>query len=368
MYSTMCGTINDKTPYFNIKTTSIIKGIALIMMFIHHFYTFPSWWIEGTSYPIMEVLADYIRLPMNICVSLFCFLTGYFYFFNEKRNYKYSLKKISDILVSYWFVFIPCAIIAAVFIHYDYSWIGLIEEGFALVRPTMYFCWYVIFYIVFMLILPLLTKIMTKNIYLDLGISFVFIPLALRILLNFVNVQIVIDIINDMVSWFPTVLFGYIFACYAFFEKMERLNKRAIKNKVVNTIVMFFIAIVVPMGRYFEPCFIISFSRIPYIKVSMDIVYTPLFIYAIANICKSITIKPIEFILSKIGEYSLLMWFVSCIFFGNCGEIFKPILYWPINPILVIIWGLVICFGISFVLDLGIKPINKLKNKLIFKK
>ena len=62
---------NNNLPYFDRNTTNIIKGIALIMMFIHHFYTIPGWWVEGISYPLIEKFTLYFCMPSKLCVSTF---------------------------------------------------------------------------------------------------------------------------------------------------------------------------------------------------------------------------------------------------------------------------------------------------------
>ena len=42
---------NKDEAYINKENTLAIKGIALILMFIHHFFTFPNWIISGASFP-----------------------------------------------------------------------------------------------------------------------------------------------------------------------------------------------------------------------------------------------------------------------------------------------------------------------------
>lgn len=61
------------------RDSDIIKGIAIVLMFIHHFFCFPAWYIEGISYPQLAEFAEFFRFPTRICVSLFAFLTGYAY-------------------------------------------------------------------------------------------------------------------------------------------------------------------------------------------------------------------------------------------------------------------------------------------------
>ena len=148
------------TPFFDKSTTLVIKGIALIMMFIHHFFTFPSVWIDGTSYPLLEKLAPFLCSPTKLCVSIFCFLSGYCYYFSKEKSIRHSLIKISDLFIAYWLVFIIFALLAKFCVGYVYSIEGILLEAFALSLPTMRYCWYVYFYVLFMLALPLITKIM----------------------------------------------------------------------------------------------------------------------------------------------------------------------------------------------------------------
>lgn len=67
-----------KTSYLDRPISDAIKGIALIFMFIHHFFTFPEWYVSGISYPELSLFARLFCWPLKICVSVFAFLTGYF--------------------------------------------------------------------------------------------------------------------------------------------------------------------------------------------------------------------------------------------------------------------------------------------------
>lgn len=352
-------------PFFDRDTTSIIKGVALVMMFVHHFFTFPNWWVEGISYPLMEKLAPYFCQPLKLCVPIFCFITGYFYHFNKNKSYKYSIRKITDILISYWTVFFLLAVIAAVFAKYHYTFLDFIAECFALKRPTMFFCWYVSFYVIFMLLLPLIAKIMTKGIHFDLFFSLIFIPIIFRVIGRFVHNSIILELIADQKIWLPCVLIGYVFGKYGFFEKIRAYQSRNCKNQKVNIVLMVIVALCVPFGRIGASSLSLKFEHFPALSISMDVIYAPIFIYAVAYICNAIDIRALKTALIHVGKYSMLMWFVSCIFFDNCKGIFQPILYFPHNPVLVTIWGLIMCFSASFLLDKTIKKVQNRKDRLL---
>ena len=101
----------EKKNYLTYNDTAFIKGIALIFMFIHHFFAYPSWYIEGIRYPSLVNLAEIFKHPFN-SVSLFAFLTGYTYYYTKKKDMKYSLKKILDIFIPYVLIYIVFLIIA----------------------------------------------------------------------------------------------------------------------------------------------------------------------------------------------------------------------------------------------------------------
>lgn len=75
------------------------------------------------------------------------------------------------------------------------------------------------------------------------------------------------------------------------------------------------------------------------------------------TIIEHIQYKSIKIIFMKIGDKSLLMWFVHCAFFGVTKVVFQPILYAPKWPVLVLLWGLLICYIVSRGIDCVVKRI-----------
>ena len=67
-----------------------------------------------------------------------------------------------------------------------------------------------------------------------------------------------------------------------------------------------------------------------------------------------------------IGKYSMYMWYLHCIFFNNAQDFFKPILYAPRFPVLVLLWGLVLGGTLAWLLDKPASRINTLKSKIMF--
>lgn len=90
------------------KMTQNIKGIAILIMLMHHFIVIP---INCTEFPYIINLFGYF---CKICVAIYALLSGYGYFFAKEKTVKYGLKKIWGLLKIYWLslftLFIPAAI------------------------------------------------------------------------------------------------------------------------------------------------------------------------------------------------------------------------------------------------------------------
>lgn len=356
------------TSYINRETTKILKGIALIFMFIHHFFTWPDWYVEGISYPSLTGFAEIFRNPFKMCVPVFAFLTGYFYSYCKTPDYKYSLKKILNLLVSYWIIYIPFLLIAIFIGTYTFDWKNFALELSALNRPIMVFCWYVCFYCVSMLLLPLLRPLLSdtpgKAVFWG-----ILLPVALTTaLLKTTDDTLIMNIFINLRQSFPCITMGYICAHYSSFEKMQNTYSSKIKKTWLRFVLWMLLAGLAFMGRYYMPSF--SIGSIAFLRenlalpFNMDIFYAPVFVYALVNMIQTIPQNFIFKILSVIGKYSLQMWFVSCIFFSKYTKaVFQPILYLPHNPILVLLWGLLICLVFSVLADIPVKYIYALTRR-----
>lgn len=82
-----------------------IKGVAIILMIIHHSFGFPNYYIVGIRYANLEGIAGFIRAVTKICVPIFVFLTGQGYYLHKDFSLSHSVKKVTQSLISYWIVF-----------------------------------------------------------------------------------------------------------------------------------------------------------------------------------------------------------------------------------------------------------------------
>lgn len=338
---------SDNISFIKRDETNIIKGIALILMFYHHFFTIPDYWIDSVSVLYSADIAEMFSASFKICVPIFAFLTGYFYFFS-KKTYRYSIRKISDLYINYIVVFLLLMFAAILLNVYKFSIVMFLAEATALVRPNMYHCWYVLFYAIAMLLMPIYAKISQKSDMLAFSI-FAVIPLFLNSIIGMLDLKIssTLSDIFDYFLWLPCISSGFCFAKYNIFEKLSMAVKT--KYKSLNVLIY------------------ISFIIIPFIAMyygGFSFICAPLFVFGILSIVKLIRYKRIFAPISVIGKYSVLMWFLHCIFANPCKYFTQPILYYPKNQVLVLIWGLVMCLAVAFVIKFPIDFVIKLKNRI----
>lgn len=340
--------------FIDREYSNVIKGIALLLMFIHHFFTFPdTFFIKNLNVPDLQYFAEIFNEPTKICVSIFAFITGYFYFFTKRKSFRYSLKKASDLYVNYLVVFIFLFLLALFLGFYEFNIKDIILEVLLLNRPVMLFCWYVPFYILTIFILPLYSKISKKSSVLAILIGLIF-PFVYNALYDSIQSNLSIGYLKyffntiSYIKWFPCVASGYYFAQEELFFKLDICYS---KHKPIRCII-YFTFIIIPF-----------FARAK--NADFDFIFAPLFVFGLVKLLQLLPSVRILYPISCIGKYSLLMWFLHCTFFNVSKEFTQPILYYPYNPILVLLWGIVLTLAVSFVISFPINAINRIKNKLL---
>lgn len=339
--------------YIERQYTNAIKGFALILMFVHHFFCFPDRLVDGIEYSNIYSFAYIFHDITNVCVCLFAFLTGYFYYFTKKKTFKYSVRKASDIYINYLFVLVLFLVLDVFLNCYKITAKGLLLELLILDKPNMEFCWYVLFYIMTIFILPLFDRVAKKSsvFAFSLGIVMPFLVVyfvnIIKESTNIGSLDLLFDAIK-FISWFPCVASGYVFAKDGLFYKLDVMKNKKTFSKIALSILF----VIIPM-----------LARCA--NESFDFVYAPLIICGLLNLLRFIKSEKVLFPISIIGKYSLLMWFLHSVFFNVSKEYTQPVLFYPHNPILVLLWGLVLTLVVSFVISFLINAINKIKNKLL---
>lgn len=339
---------------FNTQISTAIKGFALLLMIIHHCFGFPDWYVNSINYSGTTILgssiADWTNTSCKICLGLFAFISGWAYSYKKDFAFNYSVKKIINILKYYWIIlfliFLPIAIH---FSGYTPTVTDIIENIFSLNNNLVCFAWYVHFYIISMLILPLLVKLTNENKVFNITFP-ILCCVAIYNIANAIHISNAPYIMSDIAEsafWFPCIWIGYCCHKYDFFSILDKTIKH--KSIIVN-----FIVILLILG--------IRIQLQNFHNLNLDIIYTPIVIFELVNIfskLNSVVTNSFMFL----GHQSLNIWFLHSIFFSYATkEIFQPIAYIPKNPVLVVIWVILLCIPFSLVTNFIINLINKLIN------
>lgn len=346
--------INRKC-YFDQEMTAIIKGILLILMFVLHFFCFPEWYVKGVEYPNLLWLERF-QGHFQICIAGFTFLTGYLYYFVNEKNFRYVIKKWKDILIPYWFVLGVIFLIAYLTNTYSGNIQTFILELFALERPVMFFCWYVSYYLIMILALWLLVRFI-KNDFVKWLSALLGAYILYWFCAHFIQIDWLLSTMEKFSVYFPMTVTGYLCSKRKWFENLE---KHMESKKIICLILLIVIVFMEPSWLYKIKIENILFELV---RKCIRIISIPVFIYGLIEIVRKVHSKVVLYILNTMGRYSMLMWFVHGIFFNCSKEIFQRILYLPKNPVLVLSWGLVLCWELSSIFDFVLKKLNYSMNR-----
>ena len=106
---------SKKNNIFNIEYTFLIKGIAILILLLHHLF------YENINLQIGTFnLSGLVVQLTKVCVTVFTILSGYgmtkSYERSQKKNFEFVAEHIKKLIISYWWVYVP-ALILSFFIH-----------------------------------------------------------------------------------------------------------------------------------------------------------------------------------------------------------------------------------------------------------
>ena len=340
-------------PYFDRTMTLYIKGIALLCMLVHHFFTFPERYLPGIEYPYMELFARIFQTPTRICVSVFAFLTGYFYYFSKKKTLTYSLKKDYQLLISYWVAFLMLLGLS-VLGGYQPQLKDILLEMLTFRKDIMVDSWYVQFYLLAMLMLPFAVRLVPKK-----GAVSYLVGLGMPVLVFTFLAEFAPDglarILQTQRQWFTSIMSGYLAAqndlFTGFFDPVRDRFSKDWKKSIFGLTLM---AVAMILRRFFiHGIFgVVFLTRTITFQLYLDVIYAPLFVYGTVTFLQHLHLpKWIGIPLSSIGKLSLPMWFAHGLFFGVAKELYQPIVFFPRFPLAVLIWGAVLSYGLAWCMD-----------------
>ncbi len=339
-----------KTFSFTKDYTEMIKGVAILLMLVHHLFGFPDWYVDEVSYIGLPLRVNTIEYTIgqfgHICVAIFAFITGYGIFFSYKKGgiVKNSFKKGISFLVCYWLVLFGIAIpINLAFGKTDMSLKFIVQNMFTYDRTLVPFAWYVRFYLEMLITLPLFYRMLTKFATVTIPFFMIFSFIASYYMSTATNsnffIQEMIYFSREYLLWISVALIGLCFARYNLFERLGKIFAYLKKGEIFVCIALMLILI------YFRTYKANTFRNI----FSYDCAYAPIFIFLACRIIAKLP-QILHSFLKIMGKHSMNIWFIHSLFFFRTEELMKYA-YAPKFSILIVAWVAVICIILSMALS-----------------
>lgn len=273
-----------------------LKGIAVLMMILHHLWGFPNRVLPFTLEESQVTIGEFSK----ICVAIFLFLSGYGLLKSHSNSIHSIFTRIKKIYIQSWKVMF-FLIILMYSTHTDtYKNFPDFLGNILLFKYNH--CnaewWFIGTYIELILFLPILFKV--KNIYLWIASCILF-----RYLSTIIDPSSVLEKhLFAFLYYYPIFILGCIFARYNLFEKATT----HIRKKIILIILIIMILGLITL-RVVTSWSIVTFFIVPLFIAGTIIIKQP-----------PILIKTLDIL----GIHSMNIWLIHSLF---CYYIFKDFLY-----------------------------------------
>jgi len=338
-------------PFWSRKMTDVLKAVAIVLMFIHHFFSIKNYLPETVSYSWASDFEKYFTAPTKICVGIFAFITGYMYYFSRKKAFEDSCKSSGKFLIRYWVVAVPLIILAILSGVYSFSLSHVILELFGMEENVMLFDWYVYFYIFIMFFLPAVIRLTRDKVWLILLLTFLVFNFMCGPLYSLISDDLYFlqTVFSRCWTTVFTAISGYVVAKTGIFPKLKKITDKI--PSFLRYLILLLLLGASFMTAYFFYIGFFTFFEIGKLKFGLafnsNAVAVPFFVFCLVELLSFVEKTKAIRIFEILGKYSVYMWFWHCMFFGALGEYTKRLLYAPKNPILVLLWGIAICLSFS---------------------
>lgn len=306
----------------------MVKGIAVLMMIMHHIWGFPEK-IPGLLLSNIEVQ---IGSAAKICVSIFMFLSGYglYYTFYKKGEIR-VWHRVWSIYKRFWQVFFIFVPIGFLFLSKPFAIQEFLYNMFCLKFGYNHEWWFLGTYIELLLVLSVMLMANQKRCfpYLIVGLSVLLRGLSGLINLNSGGAS---SHIYYFCYYFPSFFLGLLFCKYSLYERFQAVVAKESIRLVICLVLT---------GAAFV-------ARSKWGITEMTIVLTPLFIYLFVAFFRLIGNANKVFLF--FGKHSMNMWLIHTFF---CYYYFqKEMLMISDNAIVAYVLIVVMSLLSSMVIDL----------------
>ena len=313
---------------FSKDLSGMIKGVAILMMLVHHCFAFPDLWMDGFRVgPITTMISNNFK----ICVAVFAFIAGYGFFAGRSGTYRDVIRKLFHFLGQYWLqlflIFLPVACIS-----YSFSVKKILYNLVALEDNIILFAWYVFFHGYVLLTFPLVKRLLNKGPIWDLAVVLVG-GYGVTVFLYFLPFDSPLrSMLIDCSCYYPVVGMGYLVAKYNVFDRIG--HKISIPVALALVVVVFLLRMKLSVVKGF----------------TFDVFYAPLLILALCRVLEKCRFlhKGLLFL----GKYSFHMWLFHSIFFSAYTRaVMQPLVRWSHIPVIRFLLVTALSAGAAVLID-----------------
>ena len=278
-----------------------------------------------------------------ICVSIFCFLSGYGWRLSLKKS-NFRAKHIIKIYMGYWISISIILIIINVFsceptlaVAQQHNYI---YEYLCFTQNICFFSWYILFYAVAVLCYPYIYKYSgsLKKVIIFSLVSF----LAHIGIWKLSSIILIPDTVymlfNKLTLYLPTVLVGSFCAEKDYINKMLKKFK---DNSTIGCLLTLFITYII--YGFFD--LIVQQQKI---AIFLFTFLVPFVIVSLIKIIYKFNNRYLNLILMRLGKLSLFYWLLQALFFYTK---IQSVIYFPKYSVLILIWSIMALTPLSFLGD-----------------
>lgn len=340
---------------FSREKTQILKGIALLLMLVHHTSNPLFWAEEGTS---LYTYFDIQGHSTKMCVWIFAFLVGYGYFCSKNKTIKYSLKRILLLVIPFW-TMLFCLFVPASYIQGDLmntlannhstspAWLELIWNMFGFSESLNWYSWFVGFYCLSIIMMSFLHKFFdnySRCGWFIASIGYYILAIGLHSISNW-ETNPPVHMMFTTCTLVPLIIVGY--QC-ALWNSRGKIPTWFEGKKRIPFALLSIVAVM-----------LINAIKFDLHGLCIQALYTPFFIFAIVGIFNCINIQWLTKGLTKVGDLSLYMWFFHAIFFTSSVNLYtKNLVFEPIhNYFYTLIMTFILTYVGSWLIKIIVLPI-----------
>ncbi|MGG4219015.1 acyltransferase family protein [Paenibacillus jamilae] len=327
--------------------TNIAKGIAVILLLVHHLFAFP----DRLKYDYVSLFSlfhergeFYLGHFGQIAICIFLFLSGYGLYKSNVQNPQHLMQKsftrLSKIMINYWVVFLLFIPVGLYFFgnsdrFQHSSTMDFLRNFIALSSSYNGEWWFLYDYILLLLIFPVTFQAFQRNAWVTLLIAG----------LVFYNSYSQGNYYSIM-YWQLPFMIGLFFAKYKLYSWMNKIYSSIIFNNI-----LFDVIVLVLLFRFRTTSQLFE-------KTTIDMIIAPVFILVSIHLMNKLKLtRPFAYL----GKNSMNIWLTHTFF---CYYYFQSIVFFPKVSILILLWLVLLTVLTSIIVN---RIISRINNKVYTK-